>query len=112
MSLISDLIFGIPLGVILNIFIQKTAEVIFATLPYNEKYQRTMTMFFLCSIVGFFMAQTIFNTTGKLRNRIMRIGFTVASILLLFYSVLTNWDKMADETKLTIIGIVLISFHL
>lgn len=98
--ILSNLIYSIPLGIIYSIFIQKFGEMVFT----NQKY---LLFLFLAGVIGIILAQTIFTSNRALKNEIIKQGLIVGGIILILYSILTYWDKMTNETKLIILGIIL-----
>ena len=107
MALLKDIIIAVPIGIIFNVFVQKLASLILYDIPYEEKYQKTIILLFIAGIVGILIAQTMFSKNARYKNRAMRYGLTFGSALLLIYSLITNWDKMDDSTKLVIMGIIM-----
>ena len=107
MGFITDLIFSVPLGIIYTLFIQKLSDVLFTSLPYNDKYQKSLILLFIGGIVGIILAQTVFTYNATYKNNIIKQGLIIGGIILILYSTLTHWDKMINETKLLIIGISL-----
>jgi H+/Cl- antiporter ClcA len=107
MSFVHDFACGITLGVIYDTFIHKIATVGFGSLPYNERYQKIMCTVFIFGILGIVLAQTLFHKNKKFKNRIVRIGLISGSLSLLFHSTINNWDKLSDNTKLIIYGLII-----
>lgn len=102
---LAGLIYSIPLGIIYSVFIQKFSDVMFANLPYNDKYQKSSIFLFLAGIIGIVLAQTIFTYNRTFKNEIIKEGLVIGGIILILYPTLTYWDKMTNETKLIVIGI-------
>lgn len=104
---LNDLIYSIPLGVIYSLFVQKLCDVIFGDYRYNEKNQKYIMLLFISGVVGIILAKTIFTSNKKFQNKIIKDGLIIGGIILILYTVLSYWDKMTNETKLLIIGVVL-----
>lgn len=107
MGIIKDIAIAVPLGVIYNVFIHKLTSVILSGMEYEEKYQRSLILIFCAGIVGIIIAQIIFAKKSYYKNRPMRYGMIFGSVLLIIYSLITNWEKMNDNTKLILMGIIM-----
>ena len=107
MSLITDIVIAVPIGVVLNIFVHQLSYVLFNDLPFKEKFQKSLVTVFIAGILSITLALTIFSNHGAYKNSSMKLGFIIGGALLLFYSIFYNWDKMEDYTKLIIFGLVL-----
>lgn len=106
MGLVGDLVFSVPLGIIYTIFFQKLGDVIFPNLSYTDKYQKYLIFLLVAGLVGIILAQTIFTYNKTFKNQIIKHGLIIGGIILLLYPTLTYWNKMTDETKLLVIGII------
>lgn len=107
MSLLTDIIIGVPIGIVLNIFIHQLSYVLYNDLPYKEKFQKSLLTLFIVGILSLTLAFTLFSNHSIYKNRIMKFGFITGGALLIFYSIFYNWSKMEDWTKLIIFGLIL-----
>ena len=101
MSLIKDIAFAAPIGAIYNIFIHKVASVSLSNFTPEEKHQKIIILVFIIGIISIYISQAF------IINRAMRYGIDFGGALLIFYSLITNWSDMNDDTKLVLMGIIL-----
>ena len=97
-----DIILGALIGVLYNVFVQKSSNMLFEDMDYDTRYQTTLVISFLMGIVGIALAFTVFNKG----SRAIKYGFIFGGILLLLHSMVTNWETMNDGTQLVIFGLV------
>lgn len=102
----NDIIFAIPIATIFNVFVYKISDIMYKDYQCKERYQKSATTLFVAGIIGIIIAQTVFNKKNKLNNRAVRFGLLGGSCLIIFYSVIKNWDLLDDVTKLIIFGIL------
>lgn len=103
---LNDIIFAIPIGIIYNIMVYKIVDILYKEHQYKEKCQKSATVLFIAAIIGIIIAQVVFNKKNKLNNRAVRFGLIGGSLLIIFYSVIKNWNLLDDLTRLLIIGIL------
>lgn len=102
----NEVIFALPLGLIYYVFVQKLAEVVFP--GQNDKSrQSTLAFLVVAGIVAIVVALTFFANNKTYKNATIKNGLVVGGIILLLYPTLTNWDTLANETKLLLIGALL-----
>ncbi len=106
MGLLGDIIISIPIGLTYNVIIHKTGEIFNNDMNYKDKIQRNLLLSFGGGIFGIIMASTLFGR-GKYKNRAVRFGLYIGSILLLFHSIGYNWSVMENDTKFIIMIITL-----
>jgi hypothetical protein len=100
---IKDFAVGIPIGIMYNIFFNKVTESMLKDYPYNERFEKTIIYLLVISVITFIVAQKIFYEN----NGIMYVSLVCGSLLLLFNSIVVNWEKISDDAKLLIFGIIL-----
>jgi hypothetical protein len=110
MSVLNDVMYAIPIGIMFNIIIYKLLEIIYKESTYEERYQYMATSSFIAGIIGLAVAEAIFARKGFIGNRAVRFGLIGGSALLIFYTIVANWDKLDDMTKLTIFGMAFAVF--
>jgi len=106
--MIKDLLIAIPIGITYNVFVHYLSNVVFSDLEYAERYQKTLIMMFIIGISTIIISFTILKSNKRYRNRAIRYGLIFGSLLLIFYSMITNWANVLDETKLFIFGTLLL----
>ena len=102
------IIYGAPFGITYSLFIHKLTDVILGNAMTNEKYQTKILILFLSGVLALILACTIFTYNKKYRNSAIKTGFIIGAMLLILYSVFTNWDKVNDDTKLIMSGFSLV----
>ena len=107
MGLLWDLLFSVPLGIIYAIFFQKLGDIMFSNLSHNDKYQKYSMFLIFTGVIGIMLSQIVFNYYNIQKNKIIKHGLIIGSIILILYPTLVFWDKMTDEMKLFVIGIAL-----
>lgn len=106
MGLFKDIILSIPIGIIYNFLINKLVNVMFDQMTYTERYQKSLIFMFVIGLIGLVLAFTLFKNHPIFKNRPLRFGLILGSILLIFYSIISNWNRMDDITKIVVFGIV------
>jgi len=101
-----DILFAIPIAVSFCVLVFKTVDILYKEEQCREKYQKTVTTLFVIGMIGIIISQAIFNKQNGLNNRAIRIGLLCGSSLIIFYSVIHNWEILDDITKLIIFGIL------
>ena len=102
----NDILFAIPIAISFCILVFKTVDILYKEEQCREKYQKTATTLFVIGLVGIIISQAIFNKQNSLNNRAVRFGLLAGSAMIIFYSVVKNWDMLDDITKLIIFGIL------
>ena len=97
------ILLSIPIAIIYNLFISKLAEMMTKNDVLSDKIQKNIIIEIIAGIAAIVLAYTIFNKT-KLKNTIVKYGLLLGGIILLIYSMVCNWDSVADVTKLCVIG--------
>lgn len=106
MSLVKDILYSIPVSFIFVIFTHKLTEVLYQDLEYAERFQKSLITLFIIGVIGVASALTVFAETSRYKNRPIKFGLISGSIMLLIYSLITNWDKMTNVTKLLVIAMI------
>ncbi len=109
MGILKDIIIAIPIGVVYNFIVNRAINVSFGQMAYSEKYQKSLIFMFVIGLIGMILAFTLFKNHPMFKNRPLRMGLIFGSSILIFYSMITNWEKMDDITKIIMFGIILIS---
>ena len=102
----NDILFAIPIAISFCILVFKTVDILYKEEQCREKYQKTATTLFVIGLAGIIISQAIFNKQNTLNNRAVRFGLLAGSAMIIFYSVVKNWDLLDDITKLIIFGIL------
>lgn len=102
----SDLIYSVPLGITYNFLIQKFADILFADLSVNDRFQKTQVLLIVSGVLGIVLAQTIFTYNKRFKNSIVKKGLIIGGIILILYPGFTSWNKINNETKFLLVGVI------
>ncbi len=97
--MIKTILLSIIIGIIYTVLLMKTSEIIFSDQKYDNKVQNTLAFLFVISIIGLIISHKLL-TNDSLP---IKFGLTVGSVILLFYSLVINWDLISNNTKLLIL---------
>lgn len=97
------ILFSIPVAVIYYVLVCSIVDAIYESVSYNEKQQKIITLIFVISILT--ILTSYFLMTNEKTSSI-KIGLGGGGCLLLFNSVIKNWDKLESKTKVTITALL------
>lgn len=107
MTLLTDILTALPIGIIYNMSVHKLGEILNNDLEYNLKMQKNLLLCFGFAIFGTVIGYYIFGNSKKYRNRAIKFGLYFGALLLLIHSVFYNWGVMENDTKLIIMIVIL-----
>ena len=81
-----------------------SSQSITSTLEFNEKIQKEFIIKFLSAICLLCLAFTSFSRGGKLQNNAMKWGLMLSGAALSINTMIINWDKLSNSTKIILIG--------
>jgi hypothetical protein len=90
---------SIPIGIIYNLSISKLGQIITKDSIYKEKIEKNLIIEIIGGIIALIFAFGIFGN-NRFENNIVKYGLIFGGVILLFYSVISNWDTIEDITKL------------
>ncbi len=102
----NDILFAVPIAISFCVLVFKIVDILYKDEQCREKYQKTATTLFVIGLIGIIISQAIFNKQNNLNNRAVRFGLLAGSVMIIFYSVVRNWDLLDDITKLIIFSIL------
>lgn len=109
MSIIKDAIFALFFGVIYYFLVDKLVYTAVENLFEFNKYQKILIIIFVIGLVGLLISLTILQGNRYFGNRPVRYGLMLGSGMLIFYSIISNWTKIDDYTKIIVFAILLAS---
>ena len=109
MGYIIDVLMALPIGIIYNMFISKISDIMTKNDAFKTKVQKELIIMILGAIVAFVVASLIFGETSPAENRATRYGLYFGSVVMLINSILFNWDTFDNDTKLFVVGFILIT---
>jgi hypothetical protein len=101
--MLKKLIFSVPVAVIYYILVYNIINSMYESLAYNEKKQKTITLIFVVSLLTLISSYFLMNNE---KTSSIKIGLAGGGGLLMFNSVVKNWDNLENQTKVTILGIM------
>lgn len=108
MSLLTDIIISIPIGITYNIIINKLADIVNEKEEYSKKIQRNLMITFTGGVLAIIIGYIIFDKNKHFKNRAIRYGLYTGSIILLTHTLFYNWNILANDTKLLLMALALI----
>jgi len=101
-----DLLIAIPITFIYLLFIYKLIEILTIKDKPESKVKKTLILAFIFGIISLVLGYYVFGKSG-VKNRPVKISLIIGAIILIFQSLITNWDKLQHDVRLMFIGIVL-----
>lgn len=105
MGVITDLLLALPIGIIYNMIIHESADILNNKFNYKDKVQRSLIMVFGGGFIG--MIITMFVLPHSIKNTAVRYGLCFGSLLLLFHSIIYNWQIMQNDTRIIVMILTL-----
>ena len=102
MGIFIDVVLAVPIGILYNTLIHTICDTFNSDLSYNEKMQKNLIIIFVGSIIGGLIAY--YNE----KNRALKYGLYLGSILLFSHAVLYNWAHMHNDTKIIVMAMCFI----
>jgi hypothetical protein len=96
MSLITNIIIAIPIGLLYNLIVHKLCETLNVGTSYSRKLQNNLIIIISFSIIGFVIAY------HSKKNKSLKYGLYFGSLLLFLHSFVYNWYSMSNDTKVII----------
>uniref|UniRef100_A0A6C0ECP8 Uncharacterized protein n=1 Tax=viral metagenome TaxID=1070528 RepID=A0A6C0ECP8_9ZZZZ len=109
MGYLTDVLFACPIGIFYYLFVLKMCEILTCDENYNNKIKKILIISFIAGICGFVLSNYLFGVGKKMENRAVRYGVIFGSAILTINTVLFNWELLDNDTKLFIIGFILLS---
>ena len=108
MKFLKDICIGITIAVILYTFVLSISTIITNTETTSEKSQKIFIINFIAGIVLIFAGNLIFNKKNRMKNNAVKYGTILAGCGLMINSIMMNWDNLADNTRIILIGLLLL----
>lgn len=105
--ILTDIILAIPIGIIFNILAYEVTDILNNNLIYDDKIQSNLVINFMIGLLGFFLGYYIFKKNKKIKNKAIRYGLYFGSSLLIFNTLVYNWNIMTNSVKIIIFITVL-----
>jgi len=105
--IIIDVLIAIPITILFVLFITKFIEIITNEDKAEDKIKKNLIISFIIGIIGILCAWFIFYKS-KVKNRSVMISLILGSLYLIGNSLFLNWNKLSNDSKLFMIGSVLV----
>ncbi len=105
MGVITDLLLAVPIGIIYNMIVHESSVIFNDKFNYKDKVQRTLLMVFGGGLIGMIVA--MFCLSNSIQNTAIKYGLYLGSALLLFHSVIYNWQIMQNDTRIIVMVLTL-----
>ena len=105
-SVILNVLLAIPIGLLFILFVNKLIEILTHDTVAEARIKKNLIIAFIIGIIGILIAWFIFYKS-KVKNIGVMLGLMLGSIYLMINSLILNWDKLSNDTKLFMIGAVL-----
>lgn len=103
---IKNIIIGVPIGVIYFILSSMIGEVIYKDIKIDDRQIYISIIMFISALIGLFISYYVLNKNKKYHNDSLKYGLIMGSIVLLFYTLVRNWDITSNEYKLGVFSII------
>ena len=109
MDIIKDGILALFFGVVYYFLVDKLVYTFVDSMFEFNKYQKILILIFVVGLAGLLISLTFLQNNKYFGNRSVRYGLMLGSAMLIFYSIISNWSKIDDYTKIAVFAILLIS---
>lgn len=96
----------ITIAICYNLFIHHVTNVLYKDLPFDEKFDKSITFIFVAGIFAIVVSKLI--QKDSFSDSVLCMGFFIGGILLILTSMWANWDHMNDDMRI-IISIIIFS---
>jgi len=90
-----NILFAIPIGILFNMIIHNISDIV------THNIEKKLMFLLILAVIGILIGKFL------LENKTLRYGLYFGSSILLYYTLVMNWDVMDQYAKVIIIGIVL-----
>ena len=105
MGVITDLLLAIPIGIIYNMIIHESADILNNKFDYKDRVQKSLLIISGGGLIALTIA--FFFLSNSFENTAIRYGLFFGSFLLLFHSIVYNWQTMQNDTRIIIMILTL-----
>lgn len=102
-----DIVLYVSIAFVYNLFIHNLASISYKNLQYNEKHECTIVMLVIFGVLGVVISKFVIESNKKYKNSVVSNGLKYGGILLLITAMFANWDNIAGEMKLLMMGGIL-----
>lgn len=110
MITVSDLLIGVPMSVILFIFVQSITKALTKDSDFDDKVQKMFIFNFVLGVIVIFIATTVFGKNKPMHNKSIQTGLILGGAYLIINTFLFNWTYLEDLTRILLVGMCLALF--
>ena len=107
-SVVLNILLAVPIAALFILFVNKLIEILTHDTIAEARIKKNLIIAFIIGIIGILVAWFIFYKS-KVKNLGVMLGLILGSLYLMVNSLLLNWDKLSNDTKLFMIGTVLVA---
>ena len=107
-SVVLNILLAVPIAALFILFVNKLIEILTHDTIAEARIKKNLIIAFIIGIIGILVAWFIFYKS-KVKNLGVMLGLMLGSLYLMVNSLLLNWDKLSNDTKLFMIGTVLVA---
>jgi len=96
---LKDIIIGTIIGILLNLFIHSFINSLEWDISYDDKYRRKITIAVTAGLISLILGYFMFPD-----NKCLKIGLFVGGGLLIYYSLIMNWNVIDNMSKTLVLG--------
>ena len=96
--IMSGIILAFPIGAIYSLLINKLAEIVTKNDEMKDKVQKSFVIEIFFGLLALVIGYIVFGK-GACENRIVKYGIWFGGVILLFYTMVINWEIIQDVTK-------------
>jgi hypothetical protein len=101
------LLLSIPISVIYSMVVITIGDIFNENNSYNEKIKNNLIIGIIGGIIALVIGAYLFAKNTSYENNIVKYGFYGGGIILLFYSIVYNWNSLGNDSKCLIMLICL-----
>ena len=107
MSVIKNLFYVLLVAITYTLVVKQTIKTINKD-EYDYKEVATLITYeYICGVIGILIGKYVFGSK-IMKNKIMKNGLIFGGIILIFFSLVLNWNIISDKTKLVSIVLLMI----
>ncbi len=103
---IVDIILYVSIALMYNIIVHNIASVAYKDQQYEEKHTNTIIMLILFGGIGIIISKLLTTKFPSYDNVYLNYGLYYGGILLILTAVFSNWNKITEEMKFIVLGLL------
>ena len=108
-SQVINILLSFPIAALFILFVNKLIEILTNDLKAEEKIKKNLLIAFIIGIISILIGWFVFHKS-KVKNTAVMLGLFLGALYLMINSLILNWNKLSNDSKLFMIGSTLIAF--